>query len=219
MFTFTRALVLIISAVSLYGFYNRDFFERYLFDLAAVRGKRDWVRLLSSGFLHVGVGHLFFNMYSFYSFATALEKVYSPLLVAAVFFLSVLGGNLFSLVVNRKKTDWRAVGASGGVCGILYAYIFLMEGGSIRIMFLPVDIPVHIYAVAFLLVSYILMKREVGNIGHDAHIGGAVTGTLSAIVIIPWVILEEWYIMLAMFAPIAALMIFDGIRERRKSIS
>ncbi len=219
MFTFTLALVLIISAVSLYGFYNRDFFERYLFDLAAVRGKRDWVRLLSSGFLHVGVGHLFFNMYSFYSFATALEKVYSPLLVAAVFFLSVLGGNLFSLVVNRKKTDWRAVGASGGVCGILYAYIFLMEGGSIRIMFLPVDIPVHIYAVAFLLVSYILMKREVGNIGHDAHIGGAVTGTLSAIVIIPWVILEEWYIMLAMFAPIAALMIFDGIRERRKSIS
>lgn len=219
MFTFTLALVLIISAVSLYGFYNRDFFERYLFDLAAVRGKRDWVRLLSSGFLHVGVGHLFFNMYSFYSFATALEKVYSPLLVAAVFFLSVFGGNLFSLVVNRKKTDWRAVGASGGVCGILYAYIFLMEGGSIRIMFLHLDIPVHIYAVAFLLVSYILMKREVGNIDHDAHIGGAVTGTLSAIVIIPWVILEEWYIMLAMFAPIAALMIFDGIRERRKSIS
>lgn len=219
MFSFTLALILIVSAVSLYGFYNRDFYERYLFDLSRVRGNREWMRLLSSGFLHVGVGHLFFNMYSLYSFATALEQAYSPLLVAAIFLLSVLGGNIFSLLINRKKAGWRAVGASGGVCGVLYAYIFLMEGGSIQIMFIPFDIPVRVYAVGFLLVSYILMKREVGNIGHDAHIGGAIVGTLSAIAVIPWVLIEEWYVMLAMFAPIAAIMIYDTLKERKGSIT
>lgn len=215
---FTLALVLIVSGVSLYGIYNREFYENYLFDISRIRSDREWIRLLSSGFLHVGLGHLFFNMYSFYSFATALEHAYSPFLVAAVFFLSILGGNLFSLLVNRKKAVWRAVGASGGVCGILYAYIFLMDGGSIQLMFIPVDIPVQVYAVGFLLVSYILMKREVGNIGHDAHIGGAIVGTLSAIAVIPWVLIEEWYVILAMFAPIAAIMIYDAVREKRGPI-
>lgn len=216
MFSFTLALALIISAVSLYGFYNRDFFERYLFDPSRIRHNREWIRIISSGFLHTGPAHLIFNMYSMYSFGESLERAYSPFVIAIVFFVSVLSGSLFSLLFKRKSVAYRAVGASGGVCGIIYSSIFLMEGGHVQIMFIPIPIPTRIYAVAFILISSLMMRRQLGNIGHDAHIGGALAGTLSAIAIIPWVFLAEWYIMLAMFAPIAILLLYERARERRE---
>jgi hypothetical protein len=44
----------------------------------------------------------------------------------------------------------------------------------------PIDIPGWLYAVAFLAASFYGMKNQIGNVGHDAHLGGALVGLYTA---------------------------------------
>ena len=76
-------------------------------------------------------------------------------------------------------------------------------------MFIPIPVPDYIYAVLFILVSHYLMKKGTHNIGHDAHIGGAFTGVIYAISVIPWVFIQEIYLILAMFLPFTVLYLYD----------
>jgi hypothetical protein len=71
------------------------------------------------------------------------------------------------------------------VCGIIFAHIFLLPGGGIVIFPIPVSVPTWLYAILFLVGSYFQMRGQRGNIGHDAHLGGAVIGLLTATVLYP----------------------------------
>lgn len=209
MISITITLIAAISATTIYAFNHPDFFEKYSFNVGAIKNRKEYYRIITSAFIHVDYTHLIFNMVSLFSFAKFIEIEYSSRVVILSFMLSVIGGGLFSLVNNWKKSNYSAVGASGGVCGIIYSSIFLMEEGSIYIMFIPIPIPDYIYAVLFILVSYYLKKKGNDNIGHDAHIGGAFTGVIYAISVIPWIFLQEFHIILAMLLPFAALYIYD----------
>ncbi|MFC1503857.1 rhomboid family intramembrane serine protease [Spirochaetota bacterium] len=179
------------------------------FNIYMVRNKKQYYRIITSSFIHGSYAHLFFNMFSFYSFAKHMELAYSPYVIGICFFLSTIGGSIFSLIKNRKNPKYTAIGASGGVCGIIYASIFLMESGNIYLMFIPFPISDKVYAVGFLIVSYVLMKRNKDNIGHDAHIGGAMTGVVYAIITIPLIIKYEYKLLLAMCLPLAGIYLFD----------
>ena len=54
--------------ISMKGFNDYSFFEKYKFNTGAVR-RGEQIRVLSSGFLHVSTSHLFFNMLTLYFFA------------------------------------------------------------------------------------------------------------------------------------------------------
>lgn len=205
----TIILIAIISATTIYAFNHSDFYERYSFNVGAIKNEKEYYRIITSAFLHVDYTHLFFNLFSFYSFAELIELEYSPRVVFLSFVFSVIGGGIFSLINNWKNDNYSAVGASGGVCGIIYSSIFLMEKGSVYIMFIPIPIPDYIYAVLFILGSYYLMKKGNDNIGHDAHIGGAFTGLIYAISVIPWVFLQEFPLIVAMLLPFVILYLYD----------
>jgi hypothetical protein len=44
----------------------------------------------------------------------------------------------------------------------------------------PIPVPGWLYAIGYLLVSFFGLKENRGNIGHDAHLGGAILGYLIA---------------------------------------
>ena len=50
---------------SIIGFKNDIFFEKYRFHVGSIKAG-DYYRLLSSGFLHVNISHIVFNMFTFY---------------------------------------------------------------------------------------------------------------------------------------------------------
>ena len=77
------------------------------------------------------------------------------------------------------------MGASGAVTGILYAAILLRPDMSLYMFFIPIPIPGYIFGVGYLLYSIYGMKRRIGNIGHDAHIGGAVGGYVITLLLQP----------------------------------
>ena len=104
-----------------------------------------------------------------------------------IYFAAIVGGNLLSLLVHRHH-DYRSYGASGGVSGIILAHIFLFPGGSIAFFPIPVGIPFWLYAIGFLAASFFGMKKQIGNIGHDAHLGGALVGMYTAAALHPGII-------------------------------
>ena len=126
---FTIILIACISLTSIYAFNHSDFFEKYSFNVGAIKNNKEYYRIITSAFIHVNYTHLAFNMISLYSFAEYVEIEYSSREIFLSFFLSIIGGGIFSLLNNWKNNWYSAVGASGGVCGIIYSSIILMESG------------------------------------------------------------------------------------------
>ncbi|HOP29485.1 MAG TPA: rhomboid family intramembrane serine protease [Spirochaetota bacterium] len=181
----TYSAIAVTAIVSFIAFQNRALFEQYLFSVEKILKKHEYHRTISSAFIHADLGHLIFNMFSFYAFATGIESVYGSPSVAIIFLGGAISGSLLSLLIHRNEPEYRAVGASGAVCGIIFASIFLLPGGSIIIFPLPLPIPAWLYAVLFILASIYGIGRNVGNIGHDAHLGGALAGVAAAYFIFP----------------------------------
>ena len=114
--------LLIIIAInvicSLKGFKDRSFFETYKFNVGGVkRGEK--LRLLVSGFLHVDLQHLLFNMVTLYFFANNVLASVGPLYFFLIYFGSLIFGNLLSYYFHQNESYYSAVGASGAVTGIL----------------------------------------------------------------------------------------------------
>jgi membrane associated rhomboid family serine protease len=181
-------VILFTCAFSCAGFRKRGFEEKYIFWPEAILGGRQYYRLLTSGFLHADGAHLAMNMLSLYFFGPWIEFKFGGVQFLAIYFAAILGGNLLSLAVHRHQ-DYRSYGASGGVSGIILAHIFLFPGSSIQFFLVPVGIPSWLYAIAFLAASFYGMKNQIGNIGHDAHLGGALVGLYTAAAMHPGIIL------------------------------
>jgi membrane associated rhomboid family serine protease len=181
------AIIGLTVFLSYVGFVNPRFLNRYLFSSQEILRARQYERLISAGALHANWAHLIFNMFSLYSFGSAIELFVGPATFLITYLAGIVGGNLFALLLHRNE-DYHALGASGGVCGVIYASIFLLPGSSVTIMFLPIPIPAYIYAVLFMLFSYYGIRSQQGNIGHDAHLGGAIISLLAATALHPSIV-------------------------------
>jgi membrane associated rhomboid family serine protease len=182
---------LVVIAVTIYfsyrGFTDKSWLDRHLFSAQSILRDRQYYRLISSGAVHADWMHLIFNMFSLYSFGSAVEIVFGPVTFLATYLAGIVGGNLLALLIHRKE-DYRALGASGGVCGVIFACIFLLPGGYVQVFPIPIPIPAYIYAVGFMLFSYYGIRTQRGNIGHDAHLGGTIIGLLTATLLHPSIV-------------------------------
>ncbi|MHC4648877.1 MAG: rhomboid family intramembrane serine protease [Planctomycetota bacterium] len=180
--------VIVATVYSSYrGFNNPHYLDRYIFSPEHILRDKQYYRLVSSSLLHADWMHLLFNMYSLYSFGSVIEYNFGFPTFLAIYFAGLVGGSGLSLWLHRRH-DYRALGASGGVCGIIFACIFLAPGSSVRIFLLPIDIPAYIYAILFMAGSYFGIRRQRSNIGHDAHLGGAIIGLVTTTVLHPSIV-------------------------------
>ncbi len=207
-------LILANVLVSMKGFKDRIFFERYKFQVGPVL-KGDKLPMLTSGFLHVDVSHLLFNMLTLYFFANPVIDFLGVPKFLAVYFGSLLAGSLFALNFHKKDPYYSAVGASGAVMGIVYSAILLNPNMSLYMFFIPIPIPAYIFGVGYLLYSMFGMKNQWGNIGHSAHIGGAIGGYLLTILMYPSVLSEHTFMVLILAVPIVLMFIFKDKLERK----
>ena len=92
----------------------------------------------------------------------------------AIYFGSLLAGSLYSYSYHKKEPYYSAVGASGAVSGVVYSCIMLYPEMELGLILIPIPIPGYIFGVLYLLYSIYGMKNRVGNIGHSAHLGGAI---------------------------------------------
>ncbi len=194
-------LIAVNIVFSYKGFTSDAFFERYKFEVDKIFINKDYKRLITSGFLHVSWTHLIFNMISLYAFSGLIEMTLGGLRFGIIYFASLLGGYLLSLFVHRNHGDYSSVGASGAICGVMFASIALFPGFGIGLFFFPFSIPGWIFGIVFVLFSMYGVKSKKDNIGHEVHLGGALIGMAVAIVMQPSVLIENYLTVLLIAIP------------------
>ena len=199
---FISLLLIIVNVfVSYKGFKDRAFYHRYSFEIDKVLVYKDYKRILTSGFLHTGWLHLIFNMLSLYAFSTGIEFILGEVSFLLIYFIGIAGGNLFSLFIHRNHNEYSSVGASGGVCAVIFASIALLPQLEIGFFLLPLSIPAWIFGLIYVLFSIYGIRSNRDNIGHEAHLAGAVLGMLIALIIEPSAIRENYLPILAVLLP------------------
>jgi len=203
----TIVTILVTVGISLVAFRDDGLREKLIFNPEAILVFKEWHRVVSSAFLHLDGNHLFWNMVTLFLFGRGVEGVFGTELFLIVYACSVVGGSLLSLWIHRHH-EYRALGASGGVCGVLFAWILLFPGGSVFFLFIPVGIPGWVYALAYLAYSFLALNRGWNNVGHDAHIGGALTGILTAGIFQPAAIPASPWLFSIMLLICSAMLVY-----------
>jgi len=199
-------LIIVNVAFSYRGLTNESFFESYKFEVDKILIRKDYIRLVTSGFLHVSWTHLIFNMITLYAFSNLLESQLGSGKFLLVYFTSLIGGDLLSLFVHRNHGDYNAVGASGAVSGIIFACIALFPGMGVGFFGLPFSIPSWLYGIVYILFSIYGIKSSKDNIGHDAHLGGALVGMTVALLLEPVAFIDNYLTILIIAVPTIAFI-------------
>ncbi len=193
--------------ISIKGFSDQLFFDKYKFQISAIlRGEK--VRMLSSGFLHVDYLHLILNMYVLYIFAPNIIISLGVIKFLILYFGSLFAGSILTLSYHKKELYYTAVGASGAVAGIIYAAILLNPDMRLFMFPLPIPIPGYIFGIGYLIYSIYGMKNKLGNIGHAAHLGGSIGGYVLMLLVYPEVFSNSTSTVILLGIPIVLLLLF-----------
>ena len=187
----TFTLLFANVAISIWAFYsNPIYFERFSEWPYQIIHQKRYYQVLTSAFLHANFMHLFFNMFALFSFGTFLEtvfinsygEIYGSLYFFIIYFVSLFTGSFLTVLFNYKNPAYVAVGASGAVSGVVFAYVILFPMNTIGVFFVPM--PAFIFAFLYIGASIYGMKSKFGNIGHEAHLGGALGGIIATVILI-----------------------------------
>lgn len=187
----TFTLLFANIAISLWAFYsNPIYFERFSEWPYQIIHQKRYYQVLTSAFLHANFMHLLFNMIALFSFGTYLEavfrnsfgEIYGSFYFFVIYFVSLFSGSILTVAFNYKNPGYVAVGASGAVSGVVFAYVLLFPMNTIGVFLIPM--PAYIFAFLYIGASIYGVKSKFGNIGHEAHLGGAIGGVIATIILI-----------------------------------
>ena len=211
---FTYTIIAVVVLITTYGFKNNHIISKFDFSIHDIIRQSEFYRIFTSQFFHVNWTHLLFNMFSFYSFSIIIELRYGMPVTALIYFASAIFGDFMALFMNRNKPAYRAVGASGAVCGIIFSSIFLVPGGSIIIFPIPLPLPSWLFAILFIAVSMFGIGRDAGVIGHEAHLGGALCGTVLSVILVPEILHNHTVLLISVTVPVILfIFIFNKIKQ------
>jgi membrane associated rhomboid family serine protease len=132
----------------------------------------EWWRLITAGFVHFGVLHIFFNMFILYLIGQVLEPAIGPWRFSSIYFASLLAGSLGAAILDPFVPSG---GASGAVFGVGAAATVVMIRRGVRFWdtgFGPL-----------LLINLVLDKFVVTDVSIGAHIGGLIGGAICALAV------------------------------------
>ena len=153
---------------------------RYGQSLFAVPQFEIW-QLLTYGFLHGGISHLFFNLLALWMFGAQIENAWGLRRFATYYFVCVIGAGLVQLLVVTFFVDNIAptIGASGGVFGLLLAYGMMFPNRVIVLLIPPIPIKAKWFVIFYGgLTLFFGITGTASGIAHFAHLGGMLFGFL-----------------------------------------
>lgn len=187
----TYILIGVTVLISYLAFQNRDFSDKMQFNAAKIIHQKQYYRLVSHAFIHANWSHLFVNMFVLFFFGRGIEEYFgmyfdqkATIFYLLLYFGGILASNAWSLIKHQNDYYYNAVGASGAVSAVLFAFIFFDPWGKLYLFaFLP--IPGILFAIGYIFYSYQMSKKSNDNVAHDAHLLGAVFGFLFPILLRP----------------------------------
>ncbi len=198
----TIFIILITVVVSVLAFSNRELFRRLVFNAYDIKHFKNTYRFLSYALIHGDWIHLLVNMMVLYSFGRIVEQYYGfyfSLKGILYYLLLYIGGTALSTLPSygKHKDDYSytAVGASGAVSAVVFASIVFDPLNKIYIFLIPIGIPAIIFGILYLVYSWYMGKKNIDNIGHDAHFWGAIFGFVFTILLKPVLLIQLFSIL------------------------
>lgn len=184
-------LIAAIVIVSVTAFSQPAFLQKYQFNANRIIKHKEYIRLLSHGFLHGSWSHLLVNMFVLYSFGNAViyyfDQVFQGrgvVMFLMLFFAGLIFSSLYSLFKEKDNPYYNAIGASGAVSAVVFTSIFFAPY-NLLYLFAIVPIPGIVFGVGYLIYSKVMAGKNMDNVGHDAHFWGAVFGFIFPIIYKP----------------------------------
>jgi membrane associated rhomboid family serine protease len=179
------AITLIVTFIA---FYNDNLYDKLILQPYNVsRGKYVYT-LITSGFIHADWMHLLFNMMTYFFFAFQLEATLGHWQFGLLYMVSLILSDLPSVVKHKNDLWYRSLGASGAISAVVFSYILFNPLNSMYLMFLPIPIPAIIFGVLYLIYCSYASKQNRGNINHDAHFFGALSGVMITLLLVPQIV-------------------------------
>lgn len=171
----TTALIIINVLIFMFGF-NSNIFNYLINNFGnhyLLLKEGEIYRLITSGFLHADILHIFFNMYALWAVGKEIEKYYGKIKLLIIYFVSMIIGSLFAAVF----TNGMIVGASGAIFGLFGSLLFFSYNYRATIDNL----------LKSPIMSVILLNLAIGfivpNVSISAHVGGLIGGFLSSMAV------------------------------------
>lgn len=173
------AIMGLTVGISLLGLFRLPrLIEKCLFRPYFFLRERQYDTMISSGFVHADIGHLLFNMFTFYFFAFPLERFIGTTAFLVLYFGGLVISHTCTYVKQRNNASYASLGASGAISAVLFAYIVHFPTTMLMIIPIPIPIPAALFAIAYVGYSYWASTQSRGRINHDAHLCGALAGLI-----------------------------------------
>ena len=194
MYSFTVSIIILTSVISVLSFSNRRLMDALIFWPPAISMQHQYYRFLTCGLIHADFMHLAFNMFTLFFFGKALENYYMGVLGLQHFYYiilyitAIIVANIPTYIKRRDDYNYRSLGASGGVCAVIFAFILIDPWVPIYLYF--IKMPAILYAVLFLGFTIYMSRKGGDNVNHDAHLWGAIYGVIFTIAVRPSVVTD-----------------------------
>lgn len=139
--------------------------------------ERDYATLITSGFIHGDIGHLFFNSLTLFFFGPDLEQRIGSAKFLALYFIGLVLSSAGTVLKQKNNPDYAALGASGAILAVLFAFIVYFPTRTLYLYF-AIPIPAVVFAFGYMAYSWWASKHRRDRINHDAHFDGALTGLI-----------------------------------------
>jgi len=176
----TRALLIANVAVFLLQSASGGLIE-YWFALWPLGPRFQIWQVLTYGFLHGGLAHIFFNMFALYMFGSDVERLFGPRYFLTYYLVCVVSAAIFQLLV----TGWigapgvPTIGASGAVYGLLLAFGMYFPRRMVMLIFPPIPMQARTFVILFGALELVFgVTGTADGVAHFAHLGGMAGGWL-----------------------------------------
>ena len=138
-------------------------------------------QMVTYGFLHGSVTHIFLNMLALYMFGPDIERLFGTRFFALYYFTCLVTAAAAHLAVSAwmGAAPGPTVGASGAMFGLLLAFGWYFPNRRILLLFPPIPMRARVFVTLYALVElYFGVTNTMQGVAHFAHLGGMLGGWL-----------------------------------------
>jgi len=163
-----------------------QFIDHYALIPREISHGLDLYTLITSMFLHGGLGHIISNMLFLNIFADNVEDKLGSIKFLFFYLVCGLGGSLLQILVSPRSTIPN-LGASGAIAGLMGSYLVFFPQHKIDVLFSYGYVGRRATVPAYTMLFYWFIAQtfsglgslgyqDMGGVAFFAHIGGFATG-------------------------------------------
>jgi membrane associated rhomboid family serine protease/Zn-finger nucleic acid-binding protein len=145
----------------------------------AALSQGSWYTLGTHWLLHGGWAHLLGNAYFLYIFGDNVEHLFGKLRFALFFVAAAVAGGLAEVLLTQNTMS-PIVGASGGIAGVMAAYLWCFPRNKLFqvVLFIQLKLPVWVYLIAWFGLQAVmgLFSTSSAGVAWFSHLFGFLFG-------------------------------------------